>query len=293
MNISIYQIDHDRDENRVKFESFESTLKYQGSDKIDSAIYKKVFDGAVDCKNLEEVYTMFNINHPTEFIGNSLSVSDIVEVKGGCSDLVGKIRFYNSPTLFEEVDYVDTGKFQKEIKEAQYVGRTIEVIDLKNTNVPSVENGFYFCDNARFEKVEFTPPESKKETMKVVLVKANKKSEIAEIDFSLEGMQKIVGGNMKAMYPYEEEVAVICNEEGKMCGLPLNRAIYSDSNEMLDIIAGNFFICGLGEDDFCSLNDEQLKLFSEKFKLPERFSKMGDDIKAVTFNPDKNKNYER
>ena len=62
---------------------------------------------------------------------------------------------------------------------------------------------------------------------------------------------------------------------------------------MLYEVITNFFICGLGEDDFCSLNDEQLKRYSEQFKLPESFYKMGDEIKAVTFNPDKNKNYER
>ena len=91
MNISIYQIEQEKDLNRVKFESLENTLKYQGSDKINSDIYKKVYEGDVECKNLEEVYTMFNINHPAEFKGHSLSVSDVVEVKGGCADLVGNV----------------------------------------------------------------------------------------------------------------------------------------------------------------------------------------------------------
>ena len=258
MNISIYQIEQKKDLNRVKFESHESTIKYQESDKINSDIYKKVYEGDVECKNLEEVYTMFNTNHPAKFKGHSLSVSDVVEVKGGCADLVGKIRFYNSPTLFEEVDYIDPVKFQNDIKQAQYVGQTIEVVDLKNKNVPSVENGFYFCHSVGFKKIDFTPPETKKETMQVVLVKPNKKAEIAEINTSLKEMQKIVGGNIEAMYPYEEEVAIVCNEEGKICALPLNRAVYSDEKEMIDIIAGNFFICGLCEDDFCSLNDEQV-----------------------------------
>ena len=293
MDICIYQIDHERDVNRVRFESFESTLKYQESDKIDSDIYNKTYEDSLNCSTLEQIYELFNLDFPYYNEGLTVSVSDVIEVKGGCPDLVGKIRFYNSTNSFEEVDYLDVEKFKEDIKEAQYLGQTIEIIDLKNKNVPSVESGFYFCDRVGFKKIDFTPPETKKETMKVVLVKPNKKAEIAEIDSTLKGMQKIVGGNIEAMYPYKEEVAIICNEEGKMCGLPLNRAVYSDDKEMIDIIAGNFFICGLGEEDFCSLNDEQLKRFSEQFKMPERFYKMGDDIKAVTFNPDKNKNYER
>lgn len=46
--------------------------------------------------------------------------------------------------------------------------------------------------------------------------------------------------------PYDDDVAIICNEEGKMRGLPLNRAVYvqdNDKKEMVDIICGKFFIC--------------------------------------------------
>lgn len=88
--------------------------------------------------------------------------------------------------------------------------------------------------------------------MTVIMCKAGERAYITEIGDELEDMQKAVGGYIQAMYPYEDEVALICNEEGKIEGLPLNRII----PEMRDIIAGDFFICGLGEEDFTSIPEE-------------------------------------
>ena len=41
----------------------------------------------------------------------------------------------------------------------------------------------------------------------------------------LEEMQAVVGGWIEAIYPYEEEVAIVCNEEGLINGLPFNRRV--------------------------------------------------------------------
>ena len=63
----------------------------------------------------------------------------------------------------------------------------------------------------------------------------------------------------------------IANEEGKLNGLPLNRALRDDDGHMYDIIAGTFLVVGLGEEDFCSLNEQQIKQFSKLYKTPEMF----------------------
>jgi len=39
-----------------------------------------VYEGEINCSDLEEVYRMFNLNHPEGYHGRSLSVSDVVEV---------------------------------------------------------------------------------------------------------------------------------------------------------------------------------------------------------------------
>ena len=73
----------------------------------------------------------------------------------------------------------------------------------------------------------------------------------------------------------------MCNEEGKLAGLPLNRALRTEDGEIYDIIAGNFFICGLGEENFCSLTPELAEKFKEEFKHPETFTKLFGKIMAV------------
>lgn len=82
MNIAIYQIDPDRDENNVAFLNYENLERFQGSAAPRSEIYDKVFEGEVECGTLEEVYQMFNIGQPDGYRGRSLSVSDVVEVVG-------------------------------------------------------------------------------------------------------------------------------------------------------------------------------------------------------------------
>lgn len=105
----------------------------------------------------------------------------------------------------------------------------------------------------------------------VLVVEPGRAPYVKEIDSGLKSLQSEVGGWIEAIYPFEEEVALICNEEGKLCGLPLNRALMDEDGEIYDIIAGTFLVVGLGEEDFCSLSDEYIKKFSERFKRPEKF----------------------
>ena len=79
--------------------------------------------------------------------------------------------------------------------------------------------------------------------MKILFVEPGKEAQPAEIQGDLKEMQAIVGGQIQALYPWEDPVALICNDEGKLLRLPLNRAL-----EDYDMIAGNFFICGVEGD---------------------------------------------
>lgn len=80
-------------------------------------------------------------------------------------------------------------------------------------------------------------------------------------------------------YPYEDPVAIVCNEEGKLMGMEPNRAVRDpDTHEITDIICGTFFICGLGEEDFCSLTEEQATKYSKLFHNPEVFLWNGTNL---------------
>ncbi len=117
--------------------------------------------------------------------------------------------------------------------------------------------------------------------MKVLMVEPGKSPYETEIEGGLESLQAAVGGDIQATYPYEDPVALICNDEGKLLGLPLNRALYDDGGRMYDIVAGNFLIVGLGEEDFTDLSPELMKKFSEQFKHPEKFARIAGEIIAV------------
>ena len=121
--------------------------------------------------------------------------------------------------------------------------------------------------------------------IRVVLLEPNRMAKAAEIESSLEAMQRVVQGDIQAIYPFEEEVCIVCNEEGKIDGLPLNRALYDENHEIYDIIAGPAFICDCSGESFGSLSDEQIKKYSRQFMRPERFYSTSDGVKAVPFQP--------
>ena len=108
--------------------------------------------------------------------------------------------------------------------------------------------------------------------MKVVMLEPNKSAYVKEIGNDLDSMQEEVDGYIEVIYPFEDQyVGLVCNEEGKLLGMEPNRAIRNEDGDILDIISGTFFICGLSSDDFCSLTEEQIAHYSELFHCPEAF----------------------
>ena len=119
------------------------------------------------------------------------------------------------------------------------------------------------------------------ENIDVVMVEAGKPAAMATIGSDLESLQKTVGGSIEAAYFYDDPIALVCNEEGKLNGMPLNRAVKDENGEIMDIIAGKFFICGLGEEDFASIPQELQDKYLKMFEKPETFLKIGHKVFAV------------
>ena len=110
--------------------------------------------------------------------------------------------------------------------------------------------------------------------MTILLVSPGQQPKKTTVDDTLAAMQRTVGGPIQAIYPFEEPVALICHEEGKLLHLPLNRALRSpDTGEIYDIIAGDFFLCAAPPDseNFESLTDDQLDRYARIFRTPEMF----------------------
>lgn len=124
------------------------------------------------CRNLEDVFVLFQSGRSEDFQGHSLSVSDVVEVE----------------------------------------------------DAASITPGFYFCDSIGFKEIPFQPELAndvvQAPTIRVVLVEPGKLARIAQIGTTLDAMQRTVGGDIEAYYPFEEQVCIVCNEEGKINGRP-------------------------------------------------------------------------
>ncbi len=118
MRIKIFQIDHEKDKNGVKFMHTDRLEKLQGTTDIDASLYKEVFSGEVDAADLEDVYSMFNCEGHPLHRGHSMSISDVVKTEDGAyfCDLVGfkKIDFDESKTTKPDnllkVVYVEPNK---------------------------------------------------------------------------------------------------------------------------------------------------------------------------------------
>ena len=229
MKIELYQIDENSDFEGVKFASL-STL-YKIDTPVDPEIYKKTYEGEVDCHSLEEIFAMFNQAPPTDFKSHSMSVSDVVAVIG------------------EETEY-------------------------------------YYCDTSGFEKIEFDASKAIEDKITVVMCEPDKLAYVTQIENNLEGLQGAVGGLVETYYPFPEEVCIVCNDEGKINGMQLNRSIVREG-KIIEIMAGPFFICDCSAMHFKSLSKEQQDKYMQMFKYPELFFRAGNEIQAIPFNPDK------
>lgn len=125
------------------------------------------------------------------------------------------------------------------------------------------------------------------EMIQVVILEPRKPARPAAIENSLHEMQRIVGGNIEPLYLPDDTACIVCNDSGKIDGLPLNRAIRSDGpeHEIVEIIAGRCFICGCGEEDFVGLSKPQMQRYLAKFKYPEMFFSRNGTIEAVPIRP--------
>lgn len=120
MKINIYQINTGRDPKQLKFLCLDTARRILHSAEPDSAAYDKVYSGDVKCRNLEDVFTLFNSGRPEGFRGHSLSVSDVVEVEDAAGITPG---FYFCDSFgFKEIP------FQPELAADAVRGPTIQVV---------------------------------------------------------------------------------------------------------------------------------------------------------------------
>ncbi len=132
---------------------------------------------------------------------------------------------------------------------------------LSVSDVVVKEEGAYFCDRVGFEKVDFDESKTQKPNnlITVIFVEPNRLPYVAEIENTLEGMQRAVGGNIQCV-PNDDKTLVVCNEEGKLERLAPNRMFGEH-----DILVGDFFVAGSAGEDMRSLTEEEQNKYLQKY----------------------------
>lgn len=120
--------------------------------------------------------------------------------------------------------------------------------------------------------------EQEKNTLTVLEIAPGQYPKQVVIDNDLKALQQAVDGPIAASYPFEDPVAIVYNDEGKLMGLPLNRALRDERGQSYDVVAGTFLVVGLGEEDFASLSPELAQKYEEHFHQPETFVKLGSHL---------------
>ena len=81
MVYKIFQLNHSEEAHNYRF------LPYRENRVAQRSMYNVVYEGVIEDTGdvfgvLESLFAKFNINHPADFKGHSLSVSDIIELDG-------------------------------------------------------------------------------------------------------------------------------------------------------------------------------------------------------------------
>ena len=265
MRINIYQIDSDKDTNRVKFEGYDETLKYGG---INPAIYKCVFHGDVD-GDLEAVYCLFNHpDHPGTFQGHSLSLSDIIEVVDTETTPYGIVEYLSKDS--DGSFYVDSRmfcdtkeEFDDEVWRCELNNEDISSVVLRN----DIEVGSYFVDHVGFKKLdEFdTTKCAEMDGIRMLMIQPHRTPIVTYVKDELDALQNAVSDHcedalIEFTYPFDDDCIILGNEEAKLNGMEGNRILVDA------IYAGPIFVTkdnGVG--GLCSLNDAEVQKYSEVF----------------------------
>jgi len=114
------------------------------------------------------------------------------------------------------------------------------------------------------------------EKMTVIAIEPGKKPYVQEIQGGLESLQREVGGDIQAISPYTDAISIICAEEGKLMGMPFNRALRDGDGHIYDVLVGKFLIVGSGEENFISIPDELIPKYTREFQTPEQLVRIGE-----------------
>lgn len=106
-------------------------------------------------------------------------------------------------------------------------------------------------------------------SIRAIKCEPHKEAVECSLDTDLESLQKAVGGLIEFVYPFDHDVGILCNDEGKLIPLDISRPILDDDNQVIDLIAGTCYLVGLSNDgDLRDLTDVELKFYIGYYRYP-------------------------
>ena len=119
--------------------------------------------------------------------------------------------------------------------------------------------------------------------IQVLIVKPYFRPYGATVCPKLHSMQDIVGGYIQVVHDglLNDDAVIVCNEEGKLAGLPANRALRDSEAKVQDVLHGTFMVVGTAGEDFKSLTPRQFADWKDRFLYCEQMIYFDDKIVAV------------
>lgn len=115
----------------------------------------------------------------------------------------------------------------------------------------------------------------------VLVVEPGKEPYTKTISRGLKTLKNEVAGHIEVIYPFDDPVAIILNNDGKYQGLARNRGLYDGKGELCDVIAGTFLVIGVKGEDFVSLSEALVAKYMEKYKIPEQATCINGEDKGI------------
>lgn len=134
-----------------------------------------------------------------------------------------------------------------------------------------------------FEDVVFSEAELVSETSKemdVLLVEPGCYPRMVTIENSLQAMQEAVGGPIEVVSL--PDAVIVCNEEGKLKGLPPNRPLMDENRHIQDVLMGTFFVCGDQGEQLTSLSEDLRDKYAAQFRQPKAFVRTQRGVMIVS-----------
>lgn len=161
---------------------------------------------------------------------------------------------------------------------------TVRMVDDAGQIHMKWDNGSSLAINTEYDIFEVIDD---RQMISAILLEPGKMAKIVEIEDSLESLQNAVGGYIEEYMPFEDEVALIVNEEGKIDGLPLNRAVRNEDGKIIDIVAGKCLIvyAPIESESFLSLPKDLERKYFNEFRYPEKFRMTDKGFESIKYDP--------